>query len=202
MSSQGALEALPVELLTAIARLCVFDDACNLRLVSRYISAGCHAGFKRYFACKTIQVTSVQQVHELERRTQQGGVGCLLENPTIVGVVKLVPVPIISLLGVFTNLRLNSPYKRLRSIELHIQGCNQHGEPIPSESFGGVTLIWQAAAVLLRAVLSTASESALPVSKLDIFSRTTRVAWLAIKSPRCWITLDCVDLLFIFLSFL
>jgi len=202
-----SLDTLPVELLAIIAAMCAFEDACNLRLTSRAMEAGSHAGFKEHIACKKIDCTSDEQVRDLEHFTQPGYLGCYLKDLIVLGIVESVrtriisqasilslsQASVISLTQAFNNLRLNAPLKSLRSLDLRIRIAGPHGkgQVVTTRRLDDWRLVWYAAARLFEVVMGALTESLLPVNKLNIFGS---VNLCSLASDQIGLLLDCKDL--------
>jgi len=177
-----SLDTLPVELLAIIATMCAWQDACNLRLTSRAVEAGSHAGFKEHIACKTIDCTSIEQVRDLEYFTQPGYLGCYLKDLIVLGIVQPMPkpkhsgadvvslsqAPVLTLTRAFNNLRLNTPLRSLRSLDLRIR-ITRRRRSMPIDRLADWRHVWYATARLFEVVLGALAENSLPVDKLDIF---------------------------------
>jgi len=172
-----SLDTLPVEPLAIIATMCAWEYACKLRLTSRAMEAGSHAGFKEHIACKTIDCTSDEQVRDLEHFTQPGYLGCYLKDLIVLGIVESVrtriisQASVISLTQAFTNLRLNAPLKSLRSLDLRMSDLRPRWnlEVTSPRRRPDWRPVWYAAARLFEVVLGALAESSLPVNQLDIF---------------------------------
>lgn len=177
VSTQPALDGLPTELLEGVIALLPFQDVCSLRLVSRTIAARSgHGAFRKHFTTKTVNWTSTEQMQGFVHLTQPHWMGCLLQHLIIIGIASAASLehPSRLLTKAFTNLRLNSAHRGLRSIVLLVKGHDENNNLVPCEKIRDWRQVWQTAAQTFIIMSCALAESGLPLQELDIFGSITR----------------------------
>jgi len=186
------MDGMPSEMLEAVLQVLDLDDKRSLRATSMGLASKVSEGsFKLHYATKTLRLCKAQDdLVNLLHVTQPGWMGCLLYDLTIVNSVHLGPDTVQpetfesqeqTLTKAFTNLRLNSPRKRLGVLTLRLEGLRTRtGELVPIEKVGKWRLVWSAAASTVSMVARALHNSRLPIESLDVFGTV----------PRCGLAID------------
>lgn len=170
------IDNLPVEILDHIQYHLPLPDVGALRLSCSAIAKKlCRTRYVHHFRNKSIDLSQTALQRFLQMMTDKSGVGCLLENCTIVGIAQLSVVPAQEtaqlqelLTHCFSNLTQHLPDKCLASLTLQIKAgeYNQNGQFIESEAFYSSQAIWEAARRTFITVMA-----ALHAAKLAVVHR-------------------------------
>lgn len=170
-----------------IVSLLDFSAMCNMRLVSRDISAkATHGIVKSDFLDQSIIWTNASQLKALVTKTAKDWRGCLMGRLTVIGAVTTAPMSSgttsaedhdeASLAEAFSNVRQNAPRGYLDTLALQIQRYTDDGHMEDSSHIRSVDLTWDASAQTFAATMRALAASGMPVLRLDLFGS---------DSPRC-----------------
>lgn len=193
------------EIIELIVSRSNFSSICNLRLVSRDVSAkATHGVVKSDFQDKTVIWTDVNEIKSLAERTSKGWRGCLIDCLIIVGVMEeeadVLRMPTTTglfhathlysdvkaavsyhkdqadFIQMLAGLRRNAPHGHLNNLCLRVRRRTNNGRLEDSDHIRDWNSTLEIAAHTFSTTMSALIKSGMPVLRLDIFGS---------GSPRC-----------------
>lgn len=190
----GLLELSP-EVMELIISLLDFSAMCNMRLVSRGVSAkATHGIVKSDFEDRRVMLKDASQMKTLMAKTARGWRGCLMDRITVVAVVEPesesssgLPTSTLKdedegatfLCQAFTNLQRHSTRGHLDTLALRVQHRTNDSRMEDISPTRPISGTWDAAARTFTATMRALLISGLPVRRFDVFVADSSVCALA-----------------------